>query len=481
MKILKEIKNSFLIASLLLMTCSCENWLSVSPKSEIKADDLFESEIGFKDLLTGIYTGISDGDIYGVNVTFGGMDALGQQYKMGYYQGNNDFCELSQFDYKHSKSVKIISTIWSQMYNSIVNINTLLEGIQQHPEVFADNNAAIYKGEALGLRAMLHFDLLRMYAPGYAAGADKPAIPYIASVSKEVTPLSTVSRILEYVIQDLEDAAVLLEEDPLKTGKPTNMMQGTRSFHFNYYAAKALLARAYLYKNDKLNALKNAKEVIESDKFPWVKRETVTTSSIESRNRIFVTEGIFVLNNMELEKNVNEYLRMGGISDTKNVFIMEEKRLKNIFEADKYGSLDWRYTYLFEKEGSDFFCSKLWPYKNMPIEYKNRQPLLKLSEMYLIAAESADTKGNAVGYFNTLRKNRGFTEDNDLPVSIVDKLLQDEIAREYRKEFVGEGQWFFYCKRMDLETLPDASVAFNKSYYYFPLPDNEIEYGDRNL
>ena len=33
---------------------SCNDWLDVSPKQYIPADKMFESESGFKDILTGI-------------------------------------------------------------------------------------------------------------------------------------------------------------------------------------------------------------------------------------------------------------------------------------------------------------------------------------------------------------------------------------------------------------------------------------------
>ena len=61
-----------------------------------------------------------------------------------------------------------------------------------------------------------------------------------------------------------------------------------------------------------------------------------------------------------------------------------------------------------------------------------------------------------------------------------DEKLQTAIGKEYRKEFIGEGQWFFYCKRTDQATLPNVQVPFSKAYYVLPIPDQELEYGNRN-
>ena len=61
-----------------------------------------------------------------------------------------------------------------------------------------------------------------------------------------------------------------------------------------------------------------------------------------------------------------------------------------------------------------------------------------------------------------------------------DEKLQTAIGKEYRKEFIGEGQWFFFCKRTDQATLPNVQVPFSKAYYVLPIPDQELEYGNRN-
>ena len=148
-----------------------------------------------------------------------------------------------------------------------------------------------------------------------------------------------------------------------------------------------------------------------------------------------------------------------------------------IFENALYGGSDWRYIYYFEPVDSYYLNTKLWQVSS---SYNNRQPLLRMSEMYLIAAECATTKKEALDYLNTLRRNRGFEVTDDLQENITDEKLQEAIGKEYRKEFIGEGQWFFYCKRTDQATLPNVKVPFSKAYYVLPIPDQELEYGNRN-
>ena len=100
--------------------------------------------------------------------------------------------------------------------------------------------------------------------------------------------------------------------------------------------------------------------------------------------------------------------------------------------------------------------------------------------MYLIAAECEPDRAKAIDYLNELRQNRGFSKDYDIASNITEEQLKSIIEKEYRKEFVGEGQWFFYCKRNDKDELPNVTVPFSKTYYVLPMPQQEKEYGNRN-
>lgn len=472
---MNTVKQLLGIALLSLLCSSCHDWLDVSPESEVKYDDLFSYKNGFKDQLTGVYTALCAEDLYGAHLTYGMMDALGQQYVWEQETGN--YYYLNRFEYNNATSISIIDGIWSKMYNTIANVNILLQGIQEHRGVLSATEESVFEGEAYALRAFLHFDLLRLFGKSYASGAYEKAIPYVTSISKEVTPLSTVAQTIDYVIGDLEKASTLLRDtDPICTGENSTFL-GTRTFHLNYYAVRALLARAYLFKNDKTQALACAKEVIQSQQFPWVESGKVVTSIRDLRDGIFTSECIFMLNNTKLESLTNTYLKEGAETSTGNLLLMSPAVCDEIFETSLYG-FDWRYNYYFTAlKGTYVGSTKLW---QVAEDYNNRQPLLRQSELWLIAAECSP-KEDAIYYINTLREHRGFDASSMLSANEVsDENVQDIIGKEYRKEFIGEGQWFFYCKRKDLETLPNVVVPFSKAYYVLPMPDQEKDYGDRN-
>ena len=464
------------IFCMLLAGCacvSCNDWLDVSSRAEVKYGDLFSSKNGFKDQLTGIYTSLCSENLYGANMTYGMMDALGQQYVWSMEAGK--YYYLNRFEY--DKSTGVTKSVWSGMYNAIANVNILLQGIDEFGSILSEEEEKIYRGEALALRAFLHFDLLRVFGRSYVTGADSDAIPYVKTISNNVTPMSTVSEAIDLVIADLNEASELLAADPIATGQPTTELLGSRDFHFNYYAVRALLARAYLFKNDKANALSCAREVIKSNKFPWVSSVNVTTSKPETRDRIFKSECIFTLNNIRLKSLSEIYLCESSNNSNGNLLVTSTETFNDIFETKVYG-FDWRSNYLFENL-AQFYKGSI-KLLQLSSQYNNRQPIIRVSEMYLIAAECSGTLEDAVEYVNELRSHRGFDARSMINADdVTEASLQTIIGKEYRKEFISEGQWFFYCKRQNLDALPNVTVPFSKSYYVLPIPDQEYEYGNR--
>ena len=107
-------------------------------------------------------------------------------------------------------------------------------------------------------------------------------------------------------------------------------------------------------------------------------------------------------------------------------------------------------------------------------------PVLPWSEMYYIAAEASlntDSR-QAVRYLNTVRNNRYLDFDpldENLPVT----QIQNEIYKEYRKELVGEGQLFYYYKRLNFASIPGSAVSGSDDIYVLPMPENEVEFGNR--
>lgn len=471
---------SFWLGALFLfVTGGCSDYFDVRPKSQVLADELFSTEEGFSDQLTGVYKRLASTSLYGQEMTFGLAEALTQNYDLA---TGSEYYEAGLYNYENTAVKNKITTVWSQMYSAIANLNIMLEYIDKNPAMFSGDNYRIYKGEALGLRAFLHLDLLRMFAPSYASNAQAPAIPYVMTYSTAVTPQSTVDKVLDYVIADAREALGLLETDPLFLADSLEAYtyRNDRSYRFNYYAVAATLARAYQWKGGADNlaqALVYARKVIEEKKFSWVHYTSITSSNAYERDLLFASELLFRLNVLDMDDIIGPYFKEQ--TDKTKKLSPSEEMWDDIYEVSTkaYGQ-DWRHIYHWTYSGSDPYLSKFWQYENGT--YKNFMPVLRWSEMYYIAAEASlntDSR-QAVRYLNTVRNNRYLDFDpldENLPVT----QIQNEIYKEYRKELVGEGQLFYYYKRLNFASIPGSAVSGSDDIYVLPMPENEVEFGNR--
>ena len=466
----------YMLAGLLLLCMGCNDWLDVRPKSQVKESDLFESESGFRDALTGIYVLMGRSESYGGQRTMGLMDMVAQTYTEVPYELEG----IVSYNYQLDEVKALIDTLWSTSYNAIANCNYLLRNIEEHGDVMSDNLRDLVQGEALALRAFLHFDLLRGFAPSYKMGKDDLAIPYMREVTNAPVAQSTVSKVLDYILEDLTAAKKLLEPiDPIGPafaeysesdeedyGVDDYITDGGfwlyRKSRMNYYGVTALMARVYLYKEDMQNALASALEVINSGRFEFINdailsEESFDYSYVESMARHEYVTSLYVY---DLKEGRSDFYFKDWASET---CVISTERKSSIFESVGL-DLDIRSKNLFAiPSGSS---------TEYVIKYAtgSQIPLLKLSEMYLIAAEASGD----ISYLETLRANRGYAS-RPLPEGAN---LQEEIQKEYQKEFIAEGQLFYYYKRQNLQSIPFTTHVMNREAYVFPVPDNELEFGN---
>ncbi len=496
---------------------SCNDWLDVQPNTDVDREKIFENESGYADATSGIYASMSNNKLYGSNLSWYLLELMGGgAYSFGGINMNyQKFCFHPNTPYTYFQTWRNSSTdlIWSGEYNVIANINSMLQTIDADKDKFAGSDYNVFKGEALGLRAFLHFDILRLFSDAYAGSAYSPTktyMPYVTDLSSDVYPLLTADSVCEKMLRDLKEASELLKSDPMYTGEePSKYVCSTvsgnatyrseyniydwhnRRFHFNYYAAIATMARIYLWKGDRENALKCAKEVIDAQpqKFPWVNPALIANTASTSKNNIskdrtFCTEQIFALNVTNLADKIDGYLWEGSVSFATSTVLMG-MNTDYLFDALTRDS-DPRYVYLRAAYLSDYSIStKLWQDDDANEQYfpwaKYRIPLIRVSEMYYIAAECEPDLAKATEYLEQVRRHRGLTP---FPLDCSTKEeLQAEIGKEYRKEFVSEGQLFYYKKRMNEDIVNvsrSESFTITPAIYTMPRPDDEDTYGNRN-
>lgn len=465
----------FILCGLMAFT-SCKKWLDVKPKTQVASDDAFTDEQGFKDALTGAYENMTKNDAYGRELSYGMVEALAQNYTT--YAIYTTYYHDATYDYQFAATKARMDAVWKTNYNTIANLNNLIDNIEKADKnLFTGSDYQVIRGEAYGLRAFNHFDLLRLYAPSYAAGgAGQKGIPYRASLTTANVSSSTVSEVVAKIIADLLVASDMLKTvDPLV---PANNIPATtggylrdRRYKFNYFAVRALLARVYLYSGDTAKALECAKEVIDANAFP-----ATSVGTILSGDRIFSSEVIFNLNINTLQTNWNTDFS----TSVPQGMALSAAQWSAVYELTNGGSADYRYLYQTELQ-SDYqstrFCIKLRPSTNTSTSAANRLVLMRVSEMYYIAAEclAVSDPATAVGYLNVVRARRNLSA---LDVSLTTPDVQTEIGKEYQKEFFCEGQQFFYYKRLNLSSIKYTQTPGSNAVYVLPKPDDEIEFGN---
>ena len=147
---------------LALLASGCNSWLDVKPYDQISEDELIRSEEGFQKLLNGIYIDLNDGALYGKALTVEMVEIMGGAYEIGsntLVWGN--YPDLQKYNYGTEYWRGRLDETWNKAYALILNCNKLLENIEGKQELFTGDNYNIIRGEALALRAMLHFDMLR--------------------------------------------------------------------------------------------------------------------------------------------------------------------------------------------------------------------------------------------------------------------------------------------------------------------------------
>lgn len=201
-------------------------------------------------------------------LSMGMLDVMAQYYNCGLT--GHSYSVYASYSYMENEFKSTVDKVWSGLYSLIANCNAILAHCGDGNPVLPDNYYRLFKGEALGLRAMMHLDLLRMFGPIYSEETKRTrCIPYMTKVDREVQPLLSADSVMYYILKDLKTASDLLATvDPVITDGPRNYKQGAddlyyRQYRMNYFAVNALMARAYLWMGNTQKAGEYARTVIE--------------------------------------------------------------------------------------------------------------------------------------------------------------------------------------------------------------------------
>jgi len=488
----KNIKKILLGLNFLILTVSCSNdWLDEQSSTQLSASEQFESVDGFKDALMGVYLGLTEPELYAKDMNWNLVDVLSQQYST--FSFSADYASIQLFNYETADAVDQIEGLWLHAYNVIANINIALEMMETNRGVLTDIDYAIIKGELLGLRAFVHFDMMRLFGTGNLEERpgvlSEKTIPYVTQFSKNLTVQLSYSETLALLENDLDEALEMLNEDPIyATDKPADYYDEVnrtgfyekREQRMNYYAVKALQARVFQWEGKQTEAAAAAEVVISESFTGLINSATYPVST----DKIFYQEVLFSLDIDNFTDLINNLLIAEGDGTNYNALYYTTNFTEDTFETNNLnvGIVDVRYNTLMQTQSRGVVNTKLIQGGSASDSYE-QMPLIKLSEMYYIAAEAYAKEGtsaqlgNAIDYLNLVRTSRGIIED--IPDTATQEDVMLEIKKEYKKEFLSEGQLFFYYKRTgetDIFGLT-GSVILDDTVYVLPFPDVELEFG----
>lgn len=450
---------------------SCVNdWLDVTPSDGTDADAALTSSSDLAAARTGMYAALKGNsnlvDYYGQQFFVYGDVHAGDDYQYNNIGGSNRASFYYDMNYQtaseFSSSTSSSNVAWKSPYIVIGRANRIIaaaEGGALSDAAEAKATIDQYAAEAKVLRALAHFDLVRIYGKPYTEdqGASL-GVPLVTGVleSNAKPARSTVAEVYTQVVKDLTEA---ISSNALATE--------TEPGYVSVWGAKAILSRVYLNMGDYANALSVAEDIIKnSGAALWTRDQYLKAWDASTPNE---SEFLFRLN-VAGSTDSNDLNGIGNLQQREGYKEMvATKKFVDMLTSDPEDVRnDMFLPATAAKEVATYGTNKVFLNKLRGQGGNLRNvtivPIIRLSEVYLTAAECAfrnNDKTKAVEYLNDLVKNRTTTVAS---LATVDNITLERILIERRKELIGEGQRYFDALRNN-ETITRYTSEADKGWH----------------
>jgi hypothetical protein len=445
---------SLFIFTFLLIFSSCNGFLDKVSPTDVAEDELFKTAAGLRNARIGMYSDLSKKEYYGGYFPLL-ISAYSDDGSTGGYN-NPTLDEIGELSL--SSSNKLVYSLWTTMYNVLYTTNAILENVDniQDVNLSAEERNDI-KGEALTVRALVHFDLLRTFGEHWRLSSPY-GIPLAQKrlTQNDILKRNTVNECYASIMSDLATAIPLLSDKDTQT----DIWKG-RAF-IGRMTATALYARVTLYSQSYSYSAQFATEVIEN-----------TTGYYA----LFAGSS---LKNLYLQRETQE-----SIFELR--FNSQNRSQYNAFTYSRPDALRTELTFLADADLHTFFLKRTEDVRISFVDYANVdvsiQPdgrtdkyrgeqlrdnsayIIRLAEMYLIRAEARRFPAG-IGDLNTIRVARGLGAVN--PQNEAD--FYRFLLEERRAEFNFEGHRYFDLARLGkIEEVLGSNVK-----PVFPIPANEL-------
>lgn len=445
----KNIIYALLLASLTFTVTSCDKFLDRPPLGQIGQEEYFNSETNANAALMGMYRSMMNSYSYGQSTI------IVPEFSAQHVRHAAEYPEYENFAVHEVQTINPwTSNMWKALYTTINAANQIVEEVPNMTSaMITEEKKNIFIGEAKFIRAFNYFFLVRAFG----------RIPLKLTYTRENSELdiqqSEREEVYAQIIKDLSEAASLLPAENPYTG---DAARGRAS----HWAAKALLAKVYLYQaaftNDYKNAASLSEEVIASGKYNLV----ADYASIWTTQN--TSEAIFEI---QFDDQATNPLAAVANDNATVLFLAKDVTL-----LDLYRDGDKRKTFTVKKGSKDNYFMGKFP--NFSPASQN-VTAIRLAEIYLIHAEAKARVDNGVSQvaFKSLEKvqeRAGYTTPiaDYTTVEAFVKAIQEEKERELL--FEGE-TWFDYCRTK--LALTKYSSLKDEKYFLYPIPAAEIGLG----
>jgi tetratricopeptide (TPR) repeat protein len=478
---------SILVASV-LFTAGCEDFLQKDPQGELTQEAFPVTASDALLATNAVYVSIRNWAYHSGGYPI--LDIMSDDAHKG-SNPNDQLPTVGPYEtFTHTTTQDGLDRWWSALYEGIKRANVVIEKVP-----LIDMNPGLrerYVAEASFLRGLYYFDLVRAFG----------GVPEVTTTTPETNlRRSTAAEIFSLVISDLGYAADHLPEK--SAYGPDDAGRATRG------AAKALLARVYLFMGDFENAEKYALEVIISDEYDL---EPVFADA-NGKNGEHGVESVFEIGAMEVEgSGGNQYANTQGVRGSPNRgwgFNRPSLDLRNSFEPgdprldatiiDLGETLDG---ILILGDGTtpdqvlengnvvevECYNQKVWyPGNNTITQWGHNRRLIRYADVLLMAAEALNENDNpddALLYLNEVRRRARQGNESILPdITVTEKsALRNIVLEERRHELALEGHRFWDLVRTGRAATVLGPLGFVAGKHeLLPIPQNEIDISQGTL
>lgn len=450
----------------LIFVLSCKKILNIEQKMDIPNDRAISSVKDLEAVLAGAYDGLQSGNVFGGNLVVY-ADLLADDVKVNesklYYFGTYEI-----YNRRTTVQINALRSMWSECYSTVNRANNVIHVIDNNllnGDEF-DAKKSKLKGEALFIRAAVHFELLRFWALPYDVNAQggniQPGIPYrtrptLSGFENLAMARNTVEEVYSKVIADLTSSYDLL----------LTANQKKSSSRASAYAAAGYLARVYFCKGDYSNADSWANTVITNGGYAL---NSDASAAFKSSGENATSESIFQLVNLSTDQSNAIVSNYFSTDNTKPLFGGADAIRFLYFKGTP---IPYQY---HDQRGMKYIT--VYTAEISASKYRNANPaynvtLLRLAEMYLIKAESSAILGDTAAAYNAYKtvKKRAFgsywAEE-----TISSAALLDSIRLDHKREMIFEGDRYHNLKRLKQDLR--AGVPWNDPASLFKIPQEEM-------